>query len=171
MKTKDRVKQTAEVFTPPALVDEMLNKLPKEMWEDGKTFLDNSCGDGNFLVHVLTRKLQKGHDPISALKTIYGTDIMHDNIIGCRLRLLDILKESGVEITEDICRVVVRNIRWLDAKRYPQGSLNYNFAFTGEIKRRRVVTLLEQFNSRKADTHDRTHPPVHQAVYQPSCVA
>jgi len=53
----ERKKQTAEVFTPPKLVSDMLDKLPDTVWEDGKTFCDPACGDGNFLIQVLWRKI------------------------------------------------------------------------------------------------------------------
>jgi len=58
---KIRVKVTAEVFTPTELVREMLEKLPIELFADpAKTFLYNSCGDGQFLSEVLIRKMEYG---------------------------------------------------------------------------------------------------------------
>lgn len=63
---KNRQKQTAEIFTPPYLVNEMLDKLTEygpEIWEEGKTFIDPACGNGNFLIEVLKRKLDLGHNP------------------------------------------------------------------------------------------------------------
>jgi hypothetical protein len=60
---KHRVKQTAEVFTPTPLVQEMLDKLeeqdPTLFTDPNKTFLDNSCGDGQFLSEVIIRKIEK----------------------------------------------------------------------------------------------------------------
>jgi len=88
MRSIERKKSLGEVFTPPELVKEMLDQLPQEVWQDPtKTFLDNSCGNGNFLVAVLERKIQQRHDPIQALETIYGVDIMQDNVDECRERL------------------------------------------------------------------------------------
>lgn len=84
-----RAKKTAEVFTPPELVKEMLYKLPEEVWEAGKTFIDPACGNGNFLVEVLLRKKKKGY-PVS-LKNIYGVDIVETNIQECQIRLLKIV--------------------------------------------------------------------------------
>ena len=56
VKRKQRRKETAEDFTPEPLVNEMLDKLPQEVWSDqSKTFLDNSAGNGNFLVAILQR--------------------------------------------------------------------------------------------------------------------
>ena len=91
-----RVKSTGEVFTPTKLVHEMLKKIPTEKFYDPtKTFLDNSCGDGQFLGEVLIRKLEylkqteiTDKDFEKALSTIYGVDLMIDNVDLCRERLL-----------------------------------------------------------------------------------
>ena len=60
---KLRIKQTAEVFTPTPLVQEILDKLEEEnptLFSDPtKTFLDNSCGDGQFLSEVVIRKMER----------------------------------------------------------------------------------------------------------------
>ena len=60
-KREHRSKRNAEVFTPPTLVKQMLDKLPEQLWEDGKTFCDPACGNGNFLIAILWRKLELGH--------------------------------------------------------------------------------------------------------------
>lgn len=84
-----RVKATGEVFTPTELVREMLEKIPIEQFQDpSKTFLDNSCGDGQFLGEVLIRKMENGSTFEQALSTIYGVDLMIDNVDLCRERLL-----------------------------------------------------------------------------------
>ena len=58
---KIRTKANGEVFTPTPLVQEMLDQLPQDLFSDPtKTFLDNSCGDGQFLSEVLIRKLENG---------------------------------------------------------------------------------------------------------------
>lgn len=91
-KREQRRKQTAEVFTPKKLVREMLNKLPTDCWEPGKTFCDPSCGNGNFLVEVLKYKVALyKHDPIEALSTIYGVEIMEDNVAECKQRLMKLM--------------------------------------------------------------------------------
>ena len=93
-KRKARRKQTAEDFTPLALVDEMLDKLPAEVFSDpSKTFLDNSAGNGNFLVRVLARKLKAGHPPLQALSTVFGVELMADNVEEMRDRMLQVLLE------------------------------------------------------------------------------
>ena len=100
-RSDDRIKQTGEVFTPLELVDEILDKLPPEVWQPEKTFLDPSAGDGNFLVRVLERKLaaykkaklpERIEQAFTALETVYGVELMVDNVDQCRDRLLEIIR-------------------------------------------------------------------------------
>ena len=80
-----RVKATGEVFTPTNIVREMLEQIPIKQFRDpNKTFLDNSCGDGQFLGEVLIRKIENGSTFEQALSTIYGVDLMIDNVDLCR---------------------------------------------------------------------------------------
>jgi len=81
MKSKQRIKETGEVFTPPELVQKMLDNLDID-WSNppqNKTFLDPTCGDGNFLVELYNR----GIPP----ENIYGVDLMFDNIEQCKYRM------------------------------------------------------------------------------------
>jgi hypothetical protein len=88
-RNKLRVKATGEVFTPTPLVQEILRKLPLEQFTDpAKTFLDPSCGDGQFLGEVIIRKMENGSTFEQALSTTYGVDIMQDNVDLCCERLL-----------------------------------------------------------------------------------
>lgn len=116
-KRKERQSKTAEVFTPAWLVDEMLDKLPEEVWEKGKTFLDPACGNGNFLIAVLYRKIQKGHNPLQSLNSIYGVDIMPDNIQECRIRLLKFVSFFQTLTLKHVA-VVLTNIYIADALAY-----------------------------------------------------
>jgi type I restriction-modification system DNA methylase subunit len=118
--SKERVKAIGEVFTPPYLVEEILDNLSPEVWDDdSKTFLDNSCGHGVFLIGVLNRKIKHGHDPIQALSTIYGVDIMPDNVETTRQNLLDIAGD-----TPETHAIVTTNIVCHDA-------LTYDYSFNG----------------------------------------
>ena len=95
----EAIKKNGEVFTPSWLVENMLDKLPQEVFTDKKkTFLDNSCGNGQFLYEVLKRKMEylckKQKISIKeahkiALSTIYGCELDKDNAEECRLRLLN----------------------------------------------------------------------------------
>lgn len=119
MSRNERAKQTAEVFTPTWLAQQMLSKLPETVWEEGKTFCDPACGNGNLLVEVLKEKLKRGHDPLRALQTIYGVDIMEDNVRECCQHLSMLLGCS--------CDDVSSRIRHIDLTIYKNGSLEYDF--------------------------------------------
>ena len=103
VKSVERVRDLGEVFTPAATVQDMLDLLPTEMWvpHPSPTFLEPSCGDGNFLVAILARKLDSvaaahnagellaGTDTealmfhaLEAVSSIYAVDISVDNVIG-----------------------------------------------------------------------------------------
>lgn len=85
---KARVKVTAEVFTPMDLCLRMVKEIPIAKLKDpNATFLDNSCGDGNFLVALL-KVLSKYHEPEHVLNNmIYGVDLMPDNVAEAKRRL------------------------------------------------------------------------------------
>ena len=110
-----RVKATSEVFTPTDEVQTTLDKIPMEKFQDStKTFLDNSCGDGQFLGEVLIRKIENGSTFEQALSTIYGVDLMQDNVKLCQDRLL-----CG---QEHLRHIVEKNIVCHDA-------LTYDYSF------------------------------------------
>lgn len=118
---KLRIKQTAEVFTPQHLVQEMLDKLeesdPTLFSDPTKTFLDNSCGDGEFLGEIVIRKMERsGCSLEQALKTTYGVDLMEDNVIECRKRL------AGPDPTPEILEIVNKTIVCHDG-------LTYDYSF------------------------------------------
>ena len=89
---KLRVNSTGEVFTPTERVEIILDNIEKNdtdaFTKVDNTFIDRSAGDGKFLASVLYRKLQNGIDFETALSTIYGVDLMQDNVELCRERLL-----------------------------------------------------------------------------------
>jgi len=106
-----RVKSTGEVFTPTPTVQRILSNIPIGQFTDpAKTFLDNSCGDAAFLGEVLIRKMENGSTFEQALSTIYGVDLMIDNVDLCRERLL-----CG---QEHLRHIVERQIICADALRY-----------------------------------------------------
>lgn len=103
VKSSDRVRDLGEVFTPANTVKDMLDMLPATMWaiHPSPTFLEPACGDGNFLIAILERKLDavaKAHHQnelpagptteavlfhaLEALAAIYAVDISTENIIG-----------------------------------------------------------------------------------------
>lgn len=109
IKTRDRVRALAEVYTHEREVNAMLDLIPG-MFPRGsiktvdKTFLEPACGSGNFLEEILRRKLsgirygkvravaRYEHWLLRALASIYGVDICADNVAESRLRLLEVLR-------------------------------------------------------------------------------
>ena len=150
-KRQQRRKKTGEDFTPLTFVNEILDRLSKEsnneVWKEDKTFADPACGNGNFLIEVLKRKLNLKHDPIKALATIYGADIMLDNIQECRARLLKVLvshkKLSEKEMLEAI-KILGRNLKHTPLKKYPNGSLDYDFDFKDKVSDDRAKKAMEK---------------------------
>lgn len=94
MKTKERTLQTGEVFTPNALVKEMIAKIPLD---PDKTYLDNSCGNGQFLSELLKQGIP--------IHNIYGVDLMADNVCDTIARLylfLETDKDSWTDSAEPL---------------------------------------------------------------------
>ncbi len=105
IKSKKRVADHGEVFTPPWLVDAMLDLVKEEAERIDSRFLEPACGSGNFLVRVLQRKLaavevkfgksdfEKRHYTLLGLMSIYGIELLEDNIAECRANLVEIFAE------------------------------------------------------------------------------
>ena len=113
IKSKDRVRDVAEVFTAKIQVNDMLDLVRDYSENIEGTFLEPACGNGNFLVIILERKLQRvlelSKNPrhksqasiefmlIKTVSSIYGVDIMPDNIIEAHERLKGTLKNFFYE--------------------------------------------------------------------------
>ena len=105
IKSKKRVADHGEVFTPPWMVEAMLDLVKGETERIDSRFLEPACGSGNFLVRVLQRKLgavelkfgksefEKRHYALLALMCIYGIELLADNIAECRANLLEIFAD------------------------------------------------------------------------------
>lgn len=105
VKSKQRVADHGEVFTPAWMVEAMLELVRDETHRIDSRFLEPACGSGNFLVQVLQRKLaavelkygrsdfERRHYALLALMCIYGIELLPDNIAECRANLLDIFAE------------------------------------------------------------------------------
>src|SRR6476660_164518 len=105
VKSKQRVADHGEVFTPTWLVEAMLDLVKGETERIDSRFLEPACGSGNFLVEVLRRKLaavelksgksefERRHYALLGLMCIYGIELLPDNIEECRDNLLEIFAE------------------------------------------------------------------------------
>lgn len=105
VKSKTRVKERGEVFTNPKEVKAICDLIPQEIWQNiGHTFLEPSCGNGNFLVEILERKLKyckSEHDISRAVKSIYAIDIMEDNVEESKSRLIELCSNKIVQYTQN----------------------------------------------------------------------
>lgn len=115
VRSKQRVADHGEVFTPPWMVEAMLDLVREETERIDSRFLEPACGSGNFLVQVLRRKLaavelkfgrsdfEKRHYALLGLMCIYGIELLDDNISECRDNLLEIFSEYlGIDDTDDL---------------------------------------------------------------------
>ena len=105
IKSKKRVADHGEVFTPPWLVEAMLDLVKGETERIDSRFLEPACGSGNFLVPILKRKLatvelkygksdfERQHYAILALMCVYGVELLSDNITECRANMLEVLAD------------------------------------------------------------------------------
>jgi len=102
VKSKQRVADHGEVFTPAWLVEAMLDLVKDETERIDARFLEPACGSGNFLVQIVRRKLaavelkyrksdfERRHYALLALMCVYGIELLADNIAECRANMLDI---------------------------------------------------------------------------------
>ncbi len=117
VKSKQRVADHGEVFTPPWMVEAMLDLVKGETERIDSRFLEPACGSGNFLVQVLRRKLaaveikygqsdfERRHFALFGLMCIYGIELLPDNIVECRANLLEIFAEYlALNPTDDLYR-------------------------------------------------------------------
>jgi hypothetical protein len=117
VKSKQRVADHGEVFTPAWMVEAMLDLVKDETERIDSRFLEPACGSGNFLVQILRRKLaavelkygksdfERRQYALLALMCIYGIELLPDNIKECRANLLEILAEYlNLDPSDDLYR-------------------------------------------------------------------
>ncbi len=117
VKSKQRVADHGEVFTPAWLVEAMLDLVKAEAERIDSRFLEPACGSGNFLVRILRRKLaavelkfgksdfEKRHYALLALMCTYGIELLEDNIAECRVNVLEILADYlNLEESDELYR-------------------------------------------------------------------
>lgn len=100
---------TQEYFTPYSIVKQMCDKIPDSDWADPtKTFLEPSFGSGQFVVYIVWNRIQHGIDWQTALKTLYGVELMADNVIECHDRVIDLITKLGIEFDERTARKIMK---------------------------------------------------------------
>lgn len=131
IKSKKRVADHGEVFTAEREVNAMLDLVKPETERIDSRFLEPACGDGNFLAEILRRKLKEvrrkyrkspfdyERNAFLAVSSIYGVDLMMDNVLACRKRLFEIWdkeykavckKETNDQTREAVRFILSRNI-------------------------------------------------------------
>lgn len=132
IKSKERVADHGEVFTAEREVNAMLDLVKQETERVDSRFLEPACGDGNFVAEILRRKLEAAKkraippkkkrplpmefekQSVIAVASIYGVDLMMDNVLTCRNRLYDIWNKEYEAIckkeTNDECREAIKFI-------------------------------------------------------------
>lgn len=113
IKSKKRVADHGEVFTPAWLVERMLDLVKGESERIDSRFLEPACGSGNFLVRILQRKLdtvelkygrsafEKRVYGLVAVASCYGIELLADNIVECRANMLALFSEYMSVARED----------------------------------------------------------------------
>lgn len=117
IKSKQRVADHGEVFTPPWLVEKMLDLVKGETERIDSRFLEPACGSGNFLVPILQRKLaavelkfgksefDKRHHALLGLMCCYGIELLADNIAECRANMLEVFADYlALDADDDLYR-------------------------------------------------------------------
>lgn len=116
IKSKKRVADHGEVFTHKREVNAMLDLVKTESFRIDSRFLEPACGSGNFLVEILRRKLSVVEQKygknqleyeryaIIAISSIYGIDILKDNVEEARTRLFEIFDEYYTKKFKNSCK-------------------------------------------------------------------
>lgn len=117
VKSKQRVADHGEVFTPAWMVEAMLNLVKDETERINARFLEPACGSGNFILQILRRKLaavelkygksdfERAHYALLALMCIYGIELLADNITECRSNVLEVFAEYlNLDEADDLYR-------------------------------------------------------------------
>jgi SAM-dependent methyltransferase len=110
IKSKHRVSQYGEVLTPNHIVNAMLDLVQQETEQIESRILEPACGTGNFLIEILRRKLKVVKSRYSkiqleyeryvilAVSSIYGIDILEDNVLECRKNLFDVFDTEYIQL-------------------------------------------------------------------------
>lgn len=121
VKSKSRVKQFGEVYTPSEVVKNMLDLdgIRECSYDISKTFLEPSCGNGNFLIEILNRKLDSvgkleldnyAVNLCKAISSVYGIEIQMDNVIECRNRLEKFVEDTYTEFNGKEMDAKLKNV-------------------------------------------------------------
>jgi len=101
-------KSTQEFFTPYSIVKHMCDKVSKEDWADPtKTFCEPCFGNGQFVIYIIWNRLQHDIDWKTALETLWGIELMKDNVAECKDRICEMLTNICEDFNEDEARLIM----------------------------------------------------------------
>ncbi len=121
VKSKERIRNYGEVFTAEREVKAMCDLVKDETERIDSRFLEPACGDGNFLAEILIRKLEVvkrkykkstldyEKNAVLAISSVYGVDIMQDNVLACRERLFKIWDKEYKSVCKKDCNEQTRD--------------------------------------------------------------
>lgn len=99
---------TQEFFTPFSVVEKMCLKIPEEDWQDPtKTFLEPCFGNGNFIVYIIWNRIHHGIDWQTALKTLYGVELVESNIQEARQRIHELLRNIAPDYDPEVANKIM----------------------------------------------------------------
>lgn len=126
---KERHELTQEDFTPKHILELFASDFFSDDFKDkDKKFVDNSCGNGNMLIFVISNKLDNGLSYIETLNTIYGIDLMEDNINECHYRIKQLLIDRNISFDEsEVDKILKEHIVCYDALDWNYNEWRPNF--------------------------------------------
>lgn len=175
IKSKQRVADHGEVFTPAWMVEAMLDLVKDETERIDSRFLEPACGSGNFLVRIVQRKLaavelkygknefEKRHFALLGLMCTYGIELLTDNIAECKANMLEVFSEYlNLEETDELYRaasyVLAQNLVHGDAltmlthEGQPMTFAEWGYLGKGKFQRRDFrLDVLTQASSWKTE--------------------
>jgi hypothetical protein len=202
IKSRTRVVDHGEVFTAEREVKAMLDLVKNETERIESRFLEPACGTGNFLIEVLRRKLERvctqyaksqydfEHNALIAIGSLYGIDLLEDNVLQCRERLYAYFHSVYTPLFTTKCReeclasihyVLQRNIIWGDALTFVAANATqapiifseWSAVQGGLVKRRdfrfeKLVKKQAFFDLMESDTADDVFIPYPDKEYPPA---
>ena len=180
IKSRKRVVDHGEVFTSEREVNSMLDLVINETKRIDSRFLEPACGDGNFLVQILKRKLdvvntlyrnnvsEFNKNSVMAITSIYGVELLDDNVTICRIRLSDVFKENykrihkvvDERIMEVVKHILEQNIICGDALTLKESNgsgkplVFSEWSFIGSNIKQRQYTLSELLETAPSDNEN-----------------
>lgn len=177
-RTRQRVIDHGEVFTPPGLVNDMLDLVAHECERVDSRFLEPACGHGNFLAEVLRRRLamvdlrhkartQWEPNALLGLASLYGIELLQDNVNDCRDRLHAIFADAYAKRFGTKARPeVLAAARQVLGCNIVRGDALKMTTVGDDLHRARPLVFIEwsllpggKFKRRRYEFRDLTHPP------------